>query len=711
MTRMRILRAYCLSASGIALASFLAIPSMVKAQESASSATSEIIVTAQRRAQALTDVAQAVQSIQGEMLETRGVSNLIQTVQMIPSASVPATVSPGTETYQIRGVVSGQAIGDSTVGFYLDQYSFSLPGLPYAPSANIYDVDRIEVVRGPSGTLYGQGSLGGTIKVITKDPNTDIVEGKVYVSASTTDGGAPNAKANAMLNVPLVKGKLALRGVLTVNHEGGYVDIPALNQTNANDMTEITGRLKLLYAPSEQLNIKLSYWHDKIRKGYTDRMDSISPPQANDTGPGKSPLEYSLYMGELSYDLGFATINSASGYLSQEYSLVAVGSQPAFGNYDITSLTKVKSFSQELILSSNSDGPLNWIVGGYYRNAKVRATSSFAVTIPGFVSLSENTTKSEAFAVFGEASFELFDGRIIPTIGGRYFVDDRSLSQNSRVDFTGPPPTTSGPFDATILGKDKAFSPRFNLAVHPGDDLMIYGEVAKGFRAGALQGSAPVVTLAALGVDAETALGPDTLWNYELGAKATLFDQSLDVELAAYLYNWDDAQIQYSPAGLAAIIRVGDVRGRGLDLSLTYRTPIDGLTLHAAGNINKTELRNVPAAVAAPLPWLNNGEQLPGAPRSSATVAANYQTDIGNGYHLMLNGNYAYRDKQRDVVTGADSAKLNIVDARVGIGNDRFDVQLFVENLTNDIGPAAIASDRFQIPYPRKIGVSLQTQF
>jgi iron complex outermembrane receptor protein len=148
-----------------------------------------------------------------------------------------------------------------------------------------------------------------------------------------------------------------------------------------------------------------------------------------------------------------------------------------------------------------------------------------------------------------------------------------------------------------------------------------------------------------------------------------------------------------------------------VDLTTIWKTPIDGLTLQASGNINSTELRHVPAVVSGPLPWLANGKQLPGTPRSSAMLMANYYRPVGNGYHIALNGTYSFRDKQRDIVTGADSASLHLIGLRAGGGTERCEAFLFVENLTDDRGPSSVDSGRYEIPYPRQVGVQIQAHF
>jgi outer membrane receptor protein involved in Fe transport len=674
-------------------------------------AVQEVVVTAQLRAQSLMQVPQAVQAVQGAVLERNGISDLKEAVSLVPGASMPAEISAGTETYQIRGVAAGQTIGDSTVGFYLDNFAFSIPGLPFAPSAGLYDVQRLEVLRGPSGTLYGQGSLGGTVKVLTNDPDPSQFSGSYLVSGSGTSGGGPNASADAMINVPLFDGTVAIRGVIGFDRLGGYVYIPHLNLKNANDSNNYNGRLKIFFTPNDKLKVLLSYFHDYVEQGFTNRMDSYNPPAANDTGLGNSPLEYSVYNGDIHYDLGFADFLSSTGYLYEHTGLLALGSQPAFGNYNITENSNAKSLQEELRLTSKSVGFFNWVVGGFYRDASYFNAQNFTVSIPSFTSLSNDTTYSKSWAVYGEGSLNLFGGKLVPTVGGRYFSDDRRLAENSENIVYGNPNVIQGPFIESDSGHNSAFSPRFNLAYHPSPDLTIYAEVAKGFRSGAIQGQAAVAALALLDVKAQTALGPDTLWNYEGGAKWRLFDRRLQLEVAGYYFDWSQAQLQYSPAGLSSIITAGDVDGRGVDLTANYVTPLHGLTLQVAGNLNSTTLTNVPAAVSAPLPWLGGGNQIPGAPRASGSVVVDYRHSLPNGWSWLFNGRYYYRGHQRDIVTGAQSAALDDGYIRIGVDTGPATIFLFCDNVSDDRGPASVDSGRYVIPYPRTVGVSVQGHF
>ncbi|CAN5492679.1 TonB-dependent receptor [soil metagenome] len=668
----------------------------------------DIVVTAQRRSQSLIDVPAAVQAFTGDALVRQGVSDLKESINLIPSASKPAEMSQGTETFQIRSVSSGQVIGDPTVGFYLDDFAYSLAGFPYAPSTNVYDIQRLEVIRGPGGTLYGQGSFGGTIRLLTNEPDLTEFGGSYLLSGSLTNGGAPNASANFMVNIPVLTDTLAIRGVMSFDHRGGFVEFPTLGIRNGNDSDNLSGRLKLLYQASHRLKILISYNRQRIEQGFTNRIDNIDPPTANDTGIGYTPHRYSLLTGQIDYDLGFANLTSITGHLKIKTGLRAVGSSGGI-DYDITTTNKGKTTSQEARLTSE-DSPFNWVIGGYYRTSSTISDQNFTVNDPGYSALQHDIVSAKSYALYGEASVDLFNNKLTPTVGLRQYWQKSGYDEKSTLVLFNPPNSTITA--SNITGRGKAFIPKFNLAWHIPNSGMLYGEVAKGFRSGAIQSASAVTTIALVGVNTSQILDPDSLWNYEMGVKFRALNNKLQVELAFYQYNWKDAQIQFSPTGLAAIAQAGDVRGRGVDLTLHYRTPISGLQLQFAGNINQAKLRNVPTAITAALPALTNGHRLPGSPKSTATIMADFSRPLANSeYSILINGRYSYRGRQQDVISGFYSGDLNLLSARFGLGIRGVEAYLFADNILNEKGPSEIAAQRFVRPYPRTLGVSLSGKF
>lgn len=669
----------------------------------------EIVVTAQKREQSILEVPLSVQALQGEELERQGLSDVKSALTLVPGASQPAEISPGSEVYQLRGVYVGDILGDATVASYLDEFAFSIPGVPYAPPANLYDVERVEVLQGPQGTLYGSNSLGGVVKVVTADPDLDNFGLRARGSFAAVEDADSDYSGNIMVNVPIVEGKLGLRGVIGAQHLSGFSDAPALGLENINKNDTLMGRLKLRYAPSERTNLTLGYWRYDSDQDYTNRMDNVDPEIDNATGPGASPTDYTLYTARLEHDLGFATLLASGGYKTRYNGLSAVGSQATF-DYFVVQDFNFRSFNQELRLSSNGDGPVHWLIGGFYQDTTEVEFQDFRISNPELTTLDDARYTSESWAVFGEASIDLFEGRLRPLLGLRYFKDDRSLTQQSTtfIDNVLVDQSTDG-----ADGRFEDFSARVNLSYFPTDAGMLYVNVAKGFRPGALQTTAKVIQLeTVLGITTHEQLDEDTLISYEAGAKWRFFGGDVTTALAFYMTDWEEAQLQTGAAGVSGIVNVGDVTGRGVDISVQWRTPIDGLVTELAGNFNDTELDNIEPGISAAVPHLQNGIQQPGVPERSFTFASSYSRPLGyQGLTLLADLRFNHRSRAQDLAAGRFSGELNILSAQIGFERDGYLIQLFGDNITNERGPAAIAQDRYILPRPRTIGVRFSLDF
>lgn len=676
-------------------------------------AANAIIVTAQRRAQALSEVPQAVQAIGGEALKEMGVEQIQDVIALVPSATIGSTISVGSNTFQIRGVAASETDGDPTVGFYLDNFAFSMPGRPYAPATDFYDLDRVEVLRGPSGTLYGLGSLGGTIKVITNDPDLNDVQLSTRIQANVTDGGEPGGGGDVMFNVPLTEGTIALRGVVSYKMVGGFVENIATGKDNANDANAFTGRVKLRAEPTDRLMIQLSAWHNRSNQDFSNRITIAEPPLLDQTF-GIADSKFTLFTGDIEYDLGFATLMSTTGHIKNTVVVNNGGFIPGIGDFTNFWPLVTKNFNEDLRLASNGGGPLNWIVGFFYQDGETKGGQS--VGLPdfpvagqlGLATFNDNIIKSKAWAVYGDATYSMMDGLLDLTVGGRYYEEKRKFIENSSITLIEADVVV--PTVGTDEAQHSTFNPRFNVSLHPSDDGMIYAEVAKGFRSGAITSSSIIAGAnAALGTNFDNSSPPDALWNYEAGIKWTIGD--MDVAVSGYYFDWKDAQIELSPTLQSIVVPIGDVKGQGIDAELTWRTPLTGLTLQAAGNVNKTELRNVIPQVEAALPWLASGSRLPGTAKTTFSTSASYTGDLGNGWDLKMNARYSYRSKQQSVFNGVYAPWNGIGSARIGIARDDLEVAIFSNNIGNAGRPISKPGGQNQVPYPRTIGISLEKHF
>jgi len=707
---------YCLFALPLVLANLLAadVYADEATDENVKLEDEEILVTANRTEQSISDVAQAVQALSGDDLQDLQITDFEQMIDLIPGAVQNSSISQGSNVFSIRGVASSETDGDATIGYYLDNFAFSLPGRPFAPVTDIYDTERVEVLRGPSGTLYGLGSLGGTIKVITKDPVIGEFEGSFKATLADIDGGDSSHTGDLMINIPL-SDKAALRGVLSIKDIGGWAEILPTNQTNGNPYDGITGRLKLLVEPSEDLSIKLTYWHQDSEQKFANRLTYPNPPAIDNTF-GETYSDFTIYMMDIEYDLGFATLQSTTGYVENTVISNNGGFIPGIGNFSSLWPLESENFNEDLRLISNGDGAWGWIAGVFYQDGETFGGQDVLLPDFGFNSINaSNLLSSESWAIYGEANRTSADEKWVVTVGGRFYDEKRSFAENSAVELLPAITGAPEPIITKTVGVDSSsndtFNPKLNIAYYPNDDSMVYFEAAKGFRSGSITSSSIMTASNATlgGTDYDNSSEPDTLWNYTVGGKWNL--GSVQIDLAAFFYDWSDAQIEISPALQSIVVPVGDIEGRGIDLTIAWDTPVEGLSLYFAGNINEVELDNVDEAISTKNPFMANGSQLPGTAKSTYSLRANYLRELDNGMMLTANTLLTHRDKITSVFDGRVSDEIELLSANISVGTDSWKLGLFGRNLAQEDGVSSMVGGQHTVPFPRTLGVSFDRNF
>ena len=707
---------YCLFALPLVLANLLAadVYADEATDENVKLEVEEILVTANRTEQSISDVSQAVQALSGDDLQDLQITDFEQMIDLIPGAVQNSSISQGSNVFSIRGVASSETDGDATIGYYLDNFAFSLPGRPFAPVTDIYDTERVEVLRGPSGTLYGLGSLGGTIKVITKDPVIGEFEGSFKATLADIDGGDSSHTGDLMINIPL-SDKAALRGVLSIKDIGGWAEILPTNQTNGNPYDGITGRLKLLVEPSEDLSIKLTYWHQDSEQKFANRLTYPNPPAIDNTF-GETYSDFTIYMMDVEYDLGFATLQSTTGYVENTVISNNGGFIPGIGNFSSLWPLESENFNEDLRLISNGDGAWGWIAGVFYQDGETFGGQDVLLPDFGFNSINaSNLLSSESWAIYGEANRTSADEKWVVTVGGRFYDEKRSFAENSAVELLPAITGAPEPIITKTVGVDSSsndtFNPKLNIAYYPNDDSMVYFEAAKGFRSGSITSSSIMTASNATlgGTDYDNSSEPDTLWNYTVGGKWNL--GSVQIDLAAFFYDWSDAQIEISPALQSIVVPVGDIEGRGIDLTIAWDTPVEGLSLYFAGNINEVELDNVDEAISTKNPFMANGSQLPGTAKSTYSLRANYLRELDNGMMLTANTLLTHRDKITSVFDGRVSDEIELLSANISVGTDSWKLGLFGRNLAQEDGISSMVGGQHTVPFPRTLGVSFDRNF
>jgi iron complex outermembrane receptor protein len=707
-------RSILLSAAGAI--SLVASFGTAAAQEVADS--DEIIVTAQKREENLFDVPLAVQALGAEQLDNAGVSSVADLTTLIPGASVVSSSTPGFDTIQIRGISSGTT-GDGLVGYYIDETPFGVPNLQLTPPAGLLDVQRAEVIRGPSGTIYGQGSMGGTIKLVTVRPDSNEFSGRIGIEGSSTEDGGDNYSITGILNIPIVRDRLAVRIAAGYDELGGFASYDnagtlGLDGENVNDFTGLNVRATALWTPTNNLDVTAMYWRIENEQGSSNSFDIAYPDPTISgyfRGPGFTNIDMDLFSLTANWDMGLGTLTSNTSYIDHtlDYDV------PFLTLYTNDSTFDTTSFTQEVRLASNEASPFRWLIGGFYRDATIDSDicvyfgacsnvfplSATIINVVGPI----NTT---SWSVFGEASFELLDGRLVPLVGLRYFEDEREASSLDRATLVNDSQTASW----------SNLSPRFNLTFNATDNWMIYANAANGFRSGSLQTTAQATAAnTALGLPPGTItaqVDPDELWTYELGTRWRSPGNSLQVEASIYRTEWQDVQTQFASAAVISVANAGDYEIEGLDLGVLWRTPVDGLSLQFVGNVNNAEVASAPAALSLGTA-IDPGARIPNVPRQNYSLAATYERDLSvlGGSVLTLYSGYSYRDDQIDSTTGARSGEMNDLTLRAGLEHGNWEIEAFALNALDDEDYAVVApaSGVYQIAYPRRIGVRLGVNF
>lgn len=669
----------------------------------------DVVVTASRQGgQTLQKVPLAIQAFSGDQLLNRGVREATDLVTVIPGASQGEQVGSVIKTFSLRGVGAAGGIGDSPIGYYIDNVPFSIPNSPLAPPLRFVDIDRVEVLRGPQGTLYGQGSAGGTIIFHTRDPNLTRVEARGEASVSTmSDASALGYSASGAVSIPLVDDKLAIRVSGGYDKRPGYVDIysatPATGPRVAKDANDITNRdirAVVLFKPDDALTIRAQIAHFEPKQDYTQSISSLEPPQQWYSGAvkGYEQGNFDLYSLSIEYDAGFASLSSSTSYLSADVEYLTGQN---FGQLGIGSLyngTTGDSLSQEIQLRSSGPSPFHWVVGGFFQNAK--STFSFDANTNVVTLAGANTTHTRNYSGFGEVSYDLFGGKVVPLVGIRYFKDNRTLDASS--------PLTGSGFGRTRPDK---VTYRANLSFFPSDALTAFLTVSTGFRSGITQTPFQASVLQSTGIPGVTALNPDTLTNYEAGMKARLFDGAINVGLNLYRIDFKDLQFGLTPSGIASFANVGTARTTGVDAEIRWRTPVRGLEIGGIANVNDSAFQRILPVVSAALPNVSDGARLSNTAKYNYRLDASFDRAVGADLRLIANASAA-RTGDRLMYDGFRVPAFSLYNASIGVRRGPVELALFGENLSDQRGPSFVRDSLLRAgPFPRTVGLRLRANY
>ncbi|WP_439468944.1 TonB-dependent receptor [Blastomonas fulva] len=698
-------------AGAAAAAALFAVPAY--AQDSASQdddapAGGEIVVTASKTgAVTLDKVPYAIQAFDGGTLKERNIRDGSDLIQLIPGASQAQEIGAGYRIFSFRGSGAGGPIGDGLIGYYLDDTPFGVPNNQAAPPVQYFDIEQVEVLRGPQGTLYGLGSSAGTIIYRTKNPDLDQVTyaGEVELSG-TRSAGDPNYRGAAAFSVPIVPGKLGLRISGGYDRRSGTADIFAGAPTgvprerNANDATAKDIQAVLLWQADDKTTVRTRAWYFSTDQKYLNVINSLDPPFASFQGDvvGFDRRRAWYASNTITREIGDFTLTNATSYQKSLPGGFQVGLNlgAPLGIGVLENGGDARNFVNELRLATSTPGPFKGVAGIFYQNA--RSLYTFNLTFPAFALSGRTITKTENAALFTEASYELLDGLITPLVGLRYFKDERESD------------SISNGVAVASRAKPDALTWRANIAINPSPDWMMFFNAGTGFRSGILQSQAQADAVIADGVPSDISLTPDQLRNLELGVKGSLFDGALRVAVSLYDIKYTNIQSAFNTSiGLSAFANLGDGKAQGIDIEATWRTPLPGLTINAIGNINDSKFTRVRPAFAGADPRIANGLRLLNTPEHNFRLDASYERKIGN-VELFATSSATFIGRSRlgdAVVDEIDPYEL--YQASLGLRFDRYEVRLFGDNLSDLRGPTSANGPTLLAgPRPRTFGITFR---
>lgn len=683
-------------------------------------ALEEVVVTAQRRAERSIDVPMTVTALPGNLLSSLGVNNALDLSFVVPGMSV-AEPSPGMQMIVIRGISSLRG-SSSLMSTYLDEIpsvGVKTQAFTGAPDLRVVDIDRVEVLKGPQGTLFGEGAAGGVVRYITKDPVLSEFGGSVEAEFSDTADGGQSKVVTGVLNAPLVKDVLGIRIAAQYIDQAGWIDQPSIGREDINDSEVKHLRVKALFQPFAKLAIRgLAEIHrndggaNNIVNRYPLR-DSNFLQAVDPFAPTAYEDEYDMMNVALTYDFGFAELLSSSSYVTSEgtarFTQVTPEQPTPFLELDIEGWNKLEMFNQEVRLTSATGESIEWIVGANYKEVDTESDSLRGLSLrlnggPALRGLGANRKgqgASDSFAIFADIRYEVLDGL---KIGGgvRYFEDERASSVV--------------PGD---VGKFSKPTYRLFAGYELTQQANIYASWGTGFRSGSFNSPFSV------SFGAPATYQPDESKSYELGLKVSGLDGRLRLDAAVYYGEYENMQediattcdcvvgaIQYTANGQDAEIR-------GVELSLDWNVS-DRLTVGLAGDVTDTEVTYIDPSYVTHAYNIGDPLYLVADYNLSTRAAYSFQwsNEMPGIFQLSYNRKGPAQDTARHRYGGAVltdhvvSSELNFLNASIGGDWNTWQWSLFGRNLLDE-REAIMPGITGVTPQarPRTFGISLRKTF
>jgi outer membrane receptor protein involved in Fe transport len=695
-----------------------------------------IIVTARKRDESLAQVPISITAFTAQSLEAYNIQSFDDYATKTPNISFaygggPTGISDA-RTVAIRGITGQNLFGTAgATGFYIDDTP-----VPGSVDPRVLDIDNIEVLKGPQGTLFGESSLGGNVRLITKRPNLTADDiGYMVQAGMTSGGGSADGGAGVIGNVVLSPDRVALRVVVFGNHDAGYLtrtfptdpsspgtsdptlSVPRTGVGNQGAQTTYGGSVAALFKVNDQFDARLRIMYQNtedhgfpatfaplpgfepdyvINRAFDvqpDAMDRWALPslELNYRGDGYSVVSSSSYFYRHNHDLEDSTYGTQQVLAGPYYAITGLPAQPYLwdGEHYHNQVT------EELRLSFDPIHNLSGTVGAFY--SRTRSLFQIPDTIAsGLVAATVNNTVGGAAAndliwtqnnpgtqndtsVFGELYYK-FLNRFTATLGARQYWLKQTIDYTAN-GYLNYGPTPSSPQESRQSGID----PKFALSYQATDAAMLYASASKGFRAGGAQANLPACSLPTLPLDDILHLKSDTLWSYEVGTKIQLPQPALLISAAAFHIDWSNLQQQVAlPCGFYLQLNGGEARINGAEIEINGRvTP--ALQVRFGVGFEKTDI-NDPGALTyvGVLP----GTQVLETPAWTATAGAVYTKPINTQYDGFVALDYSYTGDSISLLNGGsgligERPPYSLANLRFGLQHEKQELSLNIHNLTN----------------------------
>lgn len=707
----------------------------------------EVIVTAQKKSENLQDVPISVNTLSNEDLNNLNIKDFSDYVLQLPSVSAIQR-RPGMGQIFMRGISDGgnsnQSLQGPAVAIYLDESPVTMIGDNL--DVHVYDIERIESLSGPQGTLYGAASQAGNLRIITNKPSSDFDTG-FNVSLDTTSGGGLSNMVESFINIPL-SDNAAIRIVGYNDKDAGYIDsvsdsitFPLSGITRGNDdyvENDFNDSVKSGYRAALRINLDDNWVLDGSIMGQNLESDGVWDHDPDRLGSYKvgrffedsQEDDWTRFSATITGDLGFADLTFTTSSLDRDFEVLSDYSHYSIDGYVEGYYTCYTSYfgpcvdpsiqfendtsqtfdTHEIRLSSNSDNRLSWILGAFYTENETKYNSQWHIPpihpdakVPTSKDLyyqTDQVRKDSEDAIFGELYYQLNDKTNI-TIGHRRFDNETKL--NGFVGTVWWPSSLYGsstrPDNVNSVFKGKDSITKLNIAYDVSDDTMIYLTKSEGYRPG--------------GANRTQQLGStydaDFLKNTEFGFKSIFSNGKARLNGALYQMNWDDIQLGWFDSSislLGLVDNIGKAESSGYELDLRYLLT-DNLSFNIAASKNDAKLKAdyvLRGSVRA-----RNGQDLPFTPDLKYNFNVNYESNEGNIMQL----NYAYVDSMWNDLFFTNREKQDSYAIAnffyIKPINDNSSIQIYIDNIFNEKAELYINSEDIQrlitVNRPRSIGI------